>query len=104
MPDLNAIHRKLCPKKHLGNFWKSSDYMAVVQVLDSLGVPEAEAVKRSGASRGHPARTIVHPLVALAFTRWVDAAVFYRYLHKVANPPSADTPKDETDDAAVQPS
>lgn len=80
MQDLNTLHRKLCPKKCLGNFFKSADFVAAKQ---SLGLPEDEVLRRSKAARGHPSQTLVHPVVALAFLRWADPVVFYSRLQRV---------------------
>ena len=82
MQDLNALHRKLCPNKVLGNFWRSTDYKAAVASLESTAGDEV--VKRNGKpSRGHPAQTLVHPIIALAFMHWADAPAFYTRLQKI---------------------
>ena len=81
MQDLNALHKQLCPHKHFGNFIKSADFIAARASLAAL--PDAEVLRRSQASRGHPAQTLAHPVVALAFMHWANAELFYTRLQRI---------------------
>ena len=83
MQDLTALHKRFCPDKVLGNFWRSQDYKAAAQTLAHL--PAVQVVLRNKPAKGHPSRTLVHPLVALAFLRWTDPGEFYSRLNRVVN-------------------
>lgn len=82
MKDLKAIHAKHCPKKYFGNFWKSADYAAADKLLVDQGVPESKRRVVTQSAPGVPSQTTVHPLIALAFLRWADPALFYDKLHR----------------------
>lgn len=83
MRDIKALHAKLCPKKFLGNFWKSVDYKAADAMLEELEVPPHQRRFVTAPSRGKPSRTTVHPVIALAFLRWANPVLFYARLHRI---------------------
>ena len=82
--DVNDIHRKLCPKKSMSNFWRSEDFKIVEEVLKSSN--QIVIHSKSSPYKGSPARTMVHPLVALSFLRWADPKRFYVRLNRVFTP------------------
>lgn len=87
MQNINALHKKLCPQKCLGNFWRSEDFKTVARLLEAEKIPVDNRVVLG--SRGHPGKRLVHPLVALAFMRWADPDLFYSRLYSTLfNAPS----------------
>ena len=83
MIDLKVQHNKLCPDKHLNNFWKSVDYNAARTTLSDAGVADAKIRSVSKSAPSHPSVTMVHPVVGLAFMRWADPALFYKRLRRI---------------------
>ena len=79
--DIQTLHKRLCPEKVLGNFWRSADYKAASQVVADLGELPKETLVQ--AHKGSPSQVEVHPLVAIAFMRWADTDRFYRKLNSI---------------------
>lgn len=85
MVDLKALHQKLCPDKHFGNFWKSVDYKSACAELRSNQVASHGIREVTKSSRNHPSSTTVHPLIALAFMRWADPVLFYGRINRIVS-------------------
>ena len=80
--DLNKLHRKLCPEKSLGNFWRSKDFLAAEAVVEAAGEGEA-LIRPHHAARNNPSVTMAHPLIGLAFLAWADQNKFYAQLNAI---------------------
>lgn len=71
--DINVLHTKHCPKKVLGNFWRSDGYKAAAHVLEKRELSPRYAAETPAT--GRKASTMIHPLVALEFLRWTDPEI-----------------------------
>lgn len=81
MINLTSLKSKHAPKAHLGNFWRSVDCKAAMNTLRDLEPHDVKVVTRPAP--GTPATTMVHPLIGLAFMRWVDPNHFYTRLQLI---------------------
>lgn len=78
--DINMLHQKHCPKKTLSNFWRSDGYGAAEKVLLNRSL-EAKRAAETPAP-GRKGSTLVHPLIAVEFFRWVSPDLHQERLYR----------------------
>jgi hypothetical protein len=78
--DLTALHARHAHEKVLGNFWRSDGYKAAESVLTHKGF--IARARGETPAAGRKALTLVHPLVAVEFFRWVSPTLHQQRLYK----------------------
>lgn len=78
--DINDLHEKHAPEKTLGNFWRSDGYKAAESVLTHKGY--LTKLRGETPAAGRKSKTLVHPLVAVEFFRWVSPTLHQQRLFK----------------------
>ena len=78
--DINVLHEKTAKDKVLGNFWRSDGFKACESVLTHKGF-KARASGETPAA-GRKSQTLVHPLVAVEYFRWVSPTLHQQRLYK----------------------
>ena len=78
--DINALHERFAKDKVLGNFWRSDGFKASESVLTSKGYKARVSGETPAA--GRRSQTMVHPLVAVEYFRWVSPTLHQQRLFK----------------------
>ena len=77
---IQTLHEKFAKDKVLGNFWRSDGFKASESVLTHKGFKARAAAETPAA--GRKAQTLVHPLVAVEYFRWVSPTLHQQRLFK----------------------
>ena len=77
---IQDLHERFAKDKVLGNFWRSDGFKACESVLTHKGF-QSRAPGETPA-QGRKAKTLVHPLVALEYLRWVSPTLHQQRLYK----------------------
>jgi hypothetical protein len=76
---IQDLHERFAKDKVLGNFWRSDGFKAAESVLTHKGF-KTRATGETPAA-GRKAQTMVHPLVAVEFFRWVGPTLHQQRLY-----------------------
>ena len=78
--DINVLHERFAKDKVLGNFWRSDGFKASESVLTNKGFKARVSGETPAA--GRKSQTLVHPLIAVEYFRWVSPALHQQRLFK----------------------
>lgn len=78
--NIQQLHEKFAKDKVLGNFWRSDGFKACESVLTHKGFRARASAETPAA--GRKSQTVVHPLVAVEYFRWVSPTLHQQRLYK----------------------
>jgi hypothetical protein len=74
--DIANLHRLNKSPRAISDFFRSGGYTKARDYLIRAGVPDDQIVVRGTAHRSIPGVALVHSLVAMEYTRWVEYDIF----------------------------
>ena len=74
--DIAKLHRLNGSTRAVADFFRSSGFGKAKDYLTARGVPDDEIFIKRQAHRSTPGVALVHPLVAMEYTRWVNYDIY----------------------------